>query len=118
MPLLAKLGKVGFYLALVVLAAVAGILSAALGIPGKWPILVLMTLVTFGIIVRLNRDYWGRWSFWAALVGLFVIHSLAYVSLLRRVERWPSVLFIIVFLVEGGTFNALLGMLFANQDAR
>lgn len=114
MPFLLRLLRsVGFYLAVAVLATAAGVLFGALGVPGKWPNLVLITLVTFGILVWLNRQHWGRWSFWTTIMALCVIHTFAYVSLLMRVERWPSSLFLMVFLLEVGAVHTVLATLFA-----
>jgi multisubunit Na+/H+ antiporter MnhB subunit len=51
--------------------------------------LVLNTVVVFGFVLSWYRHCWRKASLWAAIGSLLLVHSVGYIVLLNRVERFP-----------------------------
>ena len=47
--------------------------------------------------------------------GLLVVHSLAFVGVLRAYPQWPMIWFMPVVIVEGEVFGVILYMLFGDR---
>ena len=88
-----------------------GLSSAVMGIPLKWPVLGVITIVTFAIVLSLNRRHWGRPAFWAIIIGLCALHCAGYISLLMRVDRWPGLFWGLVLAGEVIGINVLVASL-------
>ncbi len=54
------------------------------------------TAVTFGYPVRWYRRMWKVREFWLVFAGLLLAHLIAYVVVLRAVDRWPLLLFALI----------------------
>jgi hypothetical protein len=106
---------VGIALAvLVVLAAVIIFTKGGIGhVSGGWFGLVGYTGLLFWATIRQTRAHWQRVGYWFTLGGLLVVHSLAFVGILRAYPEWPMIWFMPVVIVEGGLFGAILFVLFA-----
>ena len=81
-------------------------------ISGRWIALVVYTSGLFWVTVRQSREYWRSPNFWLAIVGMLVIHLLAFVAILRASPQWQGIWFMPIVIVEGGLFGAILYLLF------
>jgi apolipoprotein N-acyltransferase len=74
---------IGIALAVLVVFAVAIVLSKGTTVSAEWLGLVVYTSGLFWVTIRQSREYWRRPSFWLAIAGLLVVHLLAFVAILR-----------------------------------
>lgn len=84
----------------------------------RWFLLAAVTILTFGILVNANPHFWGRHSFWGLITVLCILHLSVYVRVLLRVERWPSLLFVAVFMAELVVFNSGIAFLIKPKEHR
>ena len=115
-----KLSSIVVKLAFIVLLVGGAVLFAAFapGIHIKWYLLVVMTVLTFAVVIGLNRQLWNVGVFWAAIVAICVLHLAVYASVLSAVERWPGALFVGVFVAEVIAVNIAVSLLLPRQVRR
>jgi apolipoprotein N-acyltransferase len=105
------------YLGLAVAAlAVIGLLVAisvhtGTAFTGGWIGLVVYTSGLFWVTIRQLREYWRRPGFWLSITGLLVVHTLAFVAILRAYPGWRMIWFMPIVIVEGGLFGWILYLL-------
>src|ERR1700674_2396197 len=109
---------IGIALAVLVVFAVAIVLSKGTTVSAEWIGLVVYTSGLFWVTIRQSREYWRRPSFWLAIAGLLVVHLLAFVAILRAYHRWHMIWFIPVVIVEGGLFGAFVYFFFGGGSGR
>src|SRR5690348_7521082 len=104
-------------LALVALAVLALIvvLTHGASVPSRWVALIVYTFGLFWVAIRQSREYWQYAAFWLAIFGLLVIHSLAFVAVLRGYPQWRGIWFMPIVIGEGGLFGAVLYFLFGSR---
>jgi hypothetical protein len=106
-------------IALAVLAVFAAVIVFTKGgvgdVSGGWFGLVGYTGLLFWVTIRQTREHWQRLGYWLAIGGLLVVHSLAFVAILRAYPQWRMIWFLPVVIVEGGLFGAILYLLFADR---
>jgi hypothetical protein len=68
--------------------------------------------------VRQSRRRWHHWSFWFAICCLLMIHSIAFVAILRTYRYWRVIWFWPITVVEAGIFGASLAWLFPERRTR
>jgi len=85
-------------------------------VPGAWMALAVFTCGLFWVIVRQSRVYWRRLGFWFAIAGLLIVHSLAFVAILRAYPQWREIWFWPIMVVEAGLFGAILYLLFGIRE--
>jgi hypothetical protein len=106
---------IGIALAVLVICAVAIVLSKGAKVSGGWTALAVYTAGLFWVTIRQSRGYWNRPGFWAAISGLLVVHLLTFVAILRAYPQWRGIWFWPVVIVEGGLFGAILYLLFGER---
>lgn len=106
---------VGIALVVLVVTAVAIVLSKGTKVSGGWIALAVYTAGLFWVTIKQSKTYWGRPSFWAAIAGLLVVHLLAFVAVLRAYPEWRGIWFWPVVIVEGGLFGAIFYVLFGDR---
>jgi hypothetical protein len=106
---------VGIALVVLVVTAVAIVLSKGAKVSGGWIALAVYTAGLFLVTIKQSKTFWGRPSFWAAIAGLLVVHLLAFVAVLRAYPEWRGIWFWPVVIVEGGLFGAILYVLFGDR---
>ena len=106
---------VGIALAVLVVCAVAIVLSKGAKVSGGWIALAVYTAGLFWVTIWQSRTYWRRRGFWVAVAGLLVVHLLAFVAVLRDYPQWRGIWFWFVVIVEGGLFGAILYLLFGDR---
>jgi hypothetical protein len=104
-------------IALAVLAVFAAVIIFTKGrgvghVSGGWFGLVGYTGLLFWVTIRQTREHWQRLGYWLTMGGLLVVHSLAFVAILRAYPQWRMIWFMPVVIVEGGLFGAILYLLF------
>lgn len=108
---------IGIALVVLVVFAVAIVLSKGSKLSGVWIALAVYTSGLFWITIRQSRGYWRRPGFWLAIAGLLVVHLLAFVAILRAYPQWRVIWFWPIGIVEGGLFGAILYLLFGAQTS-
>ena len=84
------------------LAIVAAVILYAIYVPAnrmpqvRWLGLAGITPVTFAYPLRWYRRYQHHALFWAAFIGLLLLHLCAYTVLLLNIERWELMWFVII----------------------
>jgi len=107
---------VGIALAVAVFAAVIVVTKGGVGhVSGGWFGLIGYTGLLFWVTIRQTREHWQRSGYWLAMGGLLVVHSLAFVGVLRAYPQWPMIWFMPVVIVEGEVFGVILYMLFEDR---
>jgi len=108
---------VGIAFAVLVVFAAVIVLSKGRGghISGGWFGFVGYTGLLFWVTIRQTREHWQRLGYWLAIGGLLVVHSLAFVAILRAYPAWRMIWFMPVVVVEGGLFGAILYLLFGHR---
>jgi hypothetical protein len=96
-------------------------LSIQLGITkeitGGWIGFFGFTGLLFWISIRQSRRCWRSWGFWFFMAGLLVLHSLAFVAVLKAYPQWRMVWFVPIIIVEAGLFAALRDAMFSGLKA-
>jgi len=92
-------------------------LEIAKEITGGWIGFFGFTGLLFWISIRQSRRCWRSWGFWFFMAGLLVMHSLAFVAVLRAYPQWRMVWFVPIIVVEAGLFAALREALFSGRKA-
>jgi hypothetical protein len=87
-------------------------------LPVKWIGLTGETAVLFGYVGRAMRRYWRRSRFWAGFLGFFVVHSVLYIVVLMRVERFPLLNFVFIGFAEWLALAYLLDFLLEQRARR
>jgi hypothetical protein len=67
----------------------------------KWTGLAVFTIVTFAVIVQRSGHYWRRKVFWATVTSLLLVHTCGFWIILRHVEHWQMIWFLVIFTIEG-----------------
>jgi hypothetical protein len=116
-PRLKKVSWIWISLAYLVLTVVGAIIFILLfpGVHIRWYLLAQMTLLTFGLVIGINTQHWSKSLFWTIISSFAVLHLLGYVTLLSRVEKWPSSLFVAGFFIEVVAMN--VGVAFLLSEA-
>ncbi len=65
------------------------------------------TGLLFWVTMRQSRELWRRIDYWFTMVGLLVVHSLAFTAVLRAYPEWRMIWFMPVVIVEAGLFGAI-----------
>ena len=106
-------------IALAVLAVFAAFIVFTRGgvghVSGGWFGLVGYTGLLFWVTIRQTREHWQRLDYWFAMGSLLVVHFLAFVVILRAYPQWRMIWFMPVVIVEGGSFGAILSLLFVGR---
>lgn len=102
---------VGIALTVLAVIAVFIVLTKGAQISGGWFGLVGYTSLLFWVTISKSRERWHRPMFWLAVVGLLVVHLLAFVAILRSYPEWRMIWFMPVVIVEAGLFSIILNML-------
>lgn len=84
-------------------------------VSGGWFGLAVYTCGLFWVTIRQSREYWRLPGFWVAILGLLVVHLLAFVAILRAYPQWRMIWFVPIVIVEGGSFGAILYLLFGSH---
>jgi hypothetical protein len=50
-------------------------------------------------------------TFWLAAAGLFIVHFLVFVAILRCYPQWRMIWFMPIVIVEAGLFSVILNLL-------
>ncbi|MBZ5676748.1 MAG: hypothetical protein LAP61_21110 [Acidobacteriia bacterium] len=66
----------------------------------KWPGLAVNTAIVFGYAIKFNRILWKRRSFWMTLFLLLFVHLFAFVIVLRLVDDFRPVWWIVIVPME------------------
>lgn len=106
---------VGIALVVLVVFAVAIVLTKGAKVSGAWIALVVYTVGLFWVTIRQSRRYWQHSSFWLAIVGLAVVHVLAFIAVLRAYPQWRGIWFWPIMLVEAGLFGTIFYLLYGKQ---
>lgn len=106
---------IGIALVVLVVFGVAIVLSKGAKISGDWIALAVYTAGLFWVTIRQSKRYWHRPGFWLAIAGLLVVHSLAFVVILRAYPQFRGIWFWPIVIVEGGLFGAILYLLFGER---
>jgi hypothetical protein len=81
------------------------------GIPSKWMLFGLMTVLMFVYVIRAFRHAHKSVGFWACLFGLFGLHILVFRVALRITEG-PGRLYILIMPLETMLFDLILSQFF------
>ena len=110
----------GIALVALLLIAIVIFLSVKTGIiiPKRWFGFCVWTGVLIWVVCRLCQRHRRKTKFWLAFVGLFVLHVLAFVAVLRSVTDWRLGWFMPVFLVEAPIIVVLLETFVAEKSSR
>ena len=106
---------VGIALGVLATFAAVIILSKGAKVPSEWVGLAVFTSCLFWVTVRQSRAYWHRFGFWLAISGLFVVHLLLFIAILRAYPLWREIWFVPIIIVEGGLFGGIFYLLFGNK---
>jgi len=88
---------------------VAGVLVAAVGlrygdvdwsIGLRWVAMAFYTILVFGAALREFRASWRLPLFWLHAFALLLVHTTAYVLLLRTVVEWRNIWFVPLSIAE------------------
>ncbi len=74
----------------------------------KWIGLVVQTLTLFGYLLTFNRSSWPYIRFWQVIVLLLTIHCVLSVVLLRKVDKFPLILFVLPAVLETLIYQSIL----------
>ena len=64
-------------------------------VDAKWVGLLLHTVTVFGFLIYWSKRSLRAWRFWATFLGLLVAHAIVFIFLLRMVDHWPLLLFVV-----------------------
>jgi hypothetical protein len=74
----------------------------------KWSGLAVNTAIVFGYTIKFNRVLWKRRSFWVILFLLLCVHLFAFVIVLRLVDEFRPVWWIVIVPVESVVVGIVL----------
>ena len=74
----------------------------------KWLGLAVNTLIVFAYTIKFNRVLWKRRSFWMTLFLLLFVHLFAFVIVLRVVDDFRLVWWIVIVPIEYFVVGAVL----------
>lgn len=80
--------------------------------------LLVFTPIVFGVPITNQRQYWHHRSYWLAVATLFVIHVVAFMSVLISHPGWRAVWVTLAAAVEAGIVAALLELVFGRTEPR
>ena len=103
-------------LVLLVLAAFIILTKGRVRPSGGWIGFAGCTALLFWLTIRQSRELWRRVGYWFTMVGLLVVHSLAFIAVLRAYPEWRMIWFAPVVIVEAGLFGAILYLLFGFEN--
>jgi cell division protein FtsW (lipid II flippase) len=66
----------------------------------KWLGLSVNTAILYGYVVKDGRRFWHVWGFWFATVAVLILHLIAFIVILRRVDRWGALWFLPMYPIE------------------
>ena len=69
---------------------------------------ILMTPITFGYPIHRHRECWGSFRFWLSLAILALVHVIALIYLLYRMERFNAIWLAMLNVVEWPLIHAAL----------
>jgi hypothetical protein len=67
---------------------------------GKWAGLAAETALLFGYVIKQRRRLWRNNLFWRTLAGLLFVHTAGFSVILRNVEHWRMVWYLLIWPVE------------------
>jgi cell division protein FtsW (lipid II flippase) len=67
---------------------------------GKWAGFAAWTAVLFGYVMKQRRRLRSNHLFWSTLAGLLFVHTAGFSVILRNVEHWRMVWFLLIWPVE------------------
>jgi len=77
---------------------------------GKWIGLGGATAIVFGYAIRTHRLLVQRLSFWLVILVLLVIHLSIFIVILKRVEHWKILWFVLAYPVEDIAIDGALSL--------
>jgi hypothetical protein len=81
-------------------------------IPNKWGIFGIITIIMSVYVIRAFRHTRKSGGFWALLLGLFALHIFVFAMILRLVQQWPAILYVVIVPVELKLIELILGKVF------
>lgn len=108
---------VGIALAVLVVFAIAIILSHGARVPSAWFAFAVYTSLLFWVTIRQSREYWQHGKFWLAIVSLFLFHFLAFFPILRSYPEFRGIWFMPIVICEAGFFGAMIYLLFGRSKS-
>lgn len=67
-----------------------------------------MTAILFGYAANSHKAHFGKPKFWRVLAGLLLLHIAVFVAVLRYVEQWKVLWFVLLFPVENIIIDATI----------
>jgi len=74
----------------------------------KWLGLAANTLIVFGYTIKFNHVLWKRRSFWVTVFLMLFVHLFAFVIVLRLVDAFRSIWWIVIVPIEYFIVGTLL----------
>lgn len=75
---------------------------------GLWMPLVLNTAIVFGFLISWFRHAWKNVQFWTVLAVMLICHSAVYIFVLRRIENFPLIIYVVANSAELVLFSRIL----------
>ena len=110
----------GIAIAALLLLTVAVFVSAKTGIvvPKRWFGLCVWTGVLIWVVYRICKHHRRKTKFWLVFGGLFMVHVLAFIVVLRSVTDWRLGWFMPIFLVEAPAVVMVIEAVLSEKPSR
>jgi hypothetical protein len=87
-------------------------------IPHQWFALSVWTGFMIWVICRQYRPYLKHATFWLTLLSLMLVHTFAFIAILRRFPEWPMIWYWPVTLFEVPLMGVALNAILMNRNGR